>query len=219
MIAMSTHTPQRWALAGRASHVFAALGLAAACADAQAVVTITTGYRGPWALSLRVGPAAGVETVRFNVQGKQVGNSLAAGAIPESGTGNAVAADGNGVYFRLLAQMPTIPRSARVTVTATSPGSLTCESASCTGYSIPFSAIRWEVQPSPSGPYAFADWRSGRFPEGVGPHTMLFFTFNPDVYGGGSVEVVSTLRFTYDNSTAYPAGIYNGTVTYTASFP
>mgnify|MGYP000920337887 CR=1 FL=1 len=207
--------PTRFLCDPRLRMALALLGLAAACNQAGAVVTVTTGFTGTRTITLRVGALAGVDTVQFNVVGPSTGNSLPT-AAPIHGNGTAIAASSGGVVFRMYMQVPAGNVPQPMTTTVTSPATLTCAGGNCTGYAIPFSSISWTVSPAPSGTYAAFDLQNGTFNNGGGTQTLLSFSLTG---AAGAVEVASTMNFTYANTVAYPAGTYIGTVTYTASLP
>jgi hypothetical protein len=101
-----------------------------------------------------------------------------------------------------------------ITTTVAAPATLTCVSGGCTGYSIPFSSISWTAT-SPGG----GDFANGTF---GGTSTIQQDTFNGYTFIiplGGSYTVSSDLTFRYANTTAYPAGVYRGTVVYTVTLP
>lgn len=185
-------------------------------AEAGAVVTITAGYTGNRSVTMRVGtPTAGsVDTVQFNVDGATVGNSQTTAAASVNGNGSAVAASSGGVVAAVSMSVPNnrVPQS--MTTTVTSPVSLTCIAGGCVSATIPFSAISWVVTPAPTGPNAAFDFQSGAF-TGGSTQTLIAFTLQ----SAGTFSASSTLSFSYANTTAFPAGTYSGTVTYTATLP
>lgn len=173
--------------------------------EAGAVVTLVSGYSGTRRLTLRIGTASSgiVDTVNFTVPATSVGSGP-------------VAASSGGVVFRMYMQVPLskIPQSMATTVDSSV--GLTCTTpASCGGTIIPFSDISWVVTPAPSGTYAGFDLQNGTFTGGTA-QPLLGFSL---IGGSGSVEVQATMNFTFANSTVYPAGTYQGRVTYTATLP
>ena len=184
--------------------------------DAGAVVTTTGGYFGTRTLTLRVGtPTTGtIDTVQFNVSGASVGNSLP-WAASSNGNGTPVAASSGGVVINMNMKAPSGNTPQSVTTTVTSPAGLTCISGGCSSASIPFSKISWTATPQSSD-----DFQNGTFIAGsaqtiqAGVLSGFFINFL-----GGTYDASTTLNFTYANDTAYPAGSYSGTVTYTATLP
>ncbi|HEY0201606.1 MAG TPA: hypothetical protein VGC24_07930, partial [Burkholderiaceae bacterium] len=132
------------------------------------------------------------------------------------GNGTAIAASSGGVVFRMFLQVPASKIPQQMTTTVTSPATLTCSSGGCGSATIPFSDISWVVTPTPSGTYAALDLQNGQFISGGGTQTLLSFSL---INAAGTVEVLSTMNFFYANTSAYPAGTYAGTVTYTATAP
>lgn len=202
----------------------AAVGLAAlvGCVfDASAVVTVTTGYTGVRTLTMRVGtPTAGaVDTVQFNVVNPTVGNSLTT-APSVNGNGVAIVASSGGVPITMNMRVPNgnLVQSFRMTVT--SPPALTCISGGCGSTTIPFSTISWIATPTPSGNNSQFDFQSGTFAAGSTQSMNGFSTTTNTTLGfAATVDFSSTLNFSYSNVTAYPAGVYSGTVVYTATLP
>jgi len=191
-------------------------------ADAGAVVTIITGYTGVRTLTMRVGtPVAGtVDTVQFDVVGATTGNSLPA-AASVIGNGTPIAASSGGVAITIDMKVNNGNIIQPFSMTVTSPTALTCASGGCGGTTIPFSTISWVVSPAPSGANAAFDIQNGTFAGGT---TQSLNTF---AIGGGittipfaaTVNFSSIMSFSYANTTAFPAGNYSGTVTYTATLP
>lgn len=197
----------------------AAAGLVTALclfSEAGAVVTTACCYSGTRTLTLRVGtPTAGaIDTVQFNVGGASVGNSLP-WAASSNGNGTPVAASSGGVVISMNMQVPSGNLAQSVTTTVTSPAALTCISGGCGSTGIPFSKLSWTATPQSSD-----DFQNGTFNAGS-TQTIQTGTFNGYLFQiiGGTYDASSTLNFTYANDTAYPAGTYSGTVTYTATLP
>jgi hypothetical protein len=87
--------------------------------------------------------------------------------------------------------------------------------AGCTGYAIPFSSISWTAT-SPGG----GDFSNGTFGTTTTIQQDTFNGFYIFIFPvGGSYTVSSNLTFSYANVTAYPAGVYRNTVTYTVTLP
>lgn len=189
--------------------------------DAGAVVTTACCYSGTRTLTLRVGtPTAGaIDTVQFNVDGASAGNSLPTVAS-SNGNGTPITATSGGVVIYMNMQVPVGNLAQSVTTTVTSPAGLTCISGGCSSTSIPFSKISWTATPQSSDDFQNGAFiagstqtiQSGALPGG-GLTGILISIF------GGTYTASSTLNFTYANDTAYPAGSYSGTVTYTATLP
>lgn len=197
----------------------AAVGLVTALClvcEAGAVVTLTQGYNGTRTLTMRVGtPTAGtIDTVQFDVENSPSGNSRPT-AASVNGNGIAIPASSGGVVIDMNMKVPSGNAPQSMTTTVSSPVALTCLLGGCGGATIPFSSISWVVTPTPSGQYAAIDWKNGTFVGGTAQQ-VLSFTLSG---GAGIVDAQSTLNFSYANTTAYPAGTYSGTVTYTASLP
>lgn len=173
--------------------------------EAGAVVTVVTGYFGTRRLTLRIGTANSgiVDTVSFDVPANSVGSGP-------------VAASSGGVVFRMYLQVPANKMPQSMTTTVDSSVGLTCTTAAtCGGTIIPFSDISWVVTPAPSGPYAPFDLQNGTF-TGNTAQPLLGWTISGP---GGTAEVLATMNFTFANSTVYPAGTYQGRVTYTTTLP
>lgn len=184
--------------------------------EAGAVVTTACCYSGTRTLTLRVGtPTAGVmDTVQFNVGSAPFNNSMPT-APSVNGNGTPIAASSGGVVIRMNMQVPVGNLTQSVTTTVLSPAALTCISGGCGGASIPFSKISWTANPQSSD-----DFQSGTFNPGP-PQVIQSGTYRGHLFGilGGTYDASSTLNFIYANDTAYPAGNYSGTVTYTATLP
>lgn len=190
--------------------------------DAHAVVTVTPGYNGQLTLTMRVGtPTAGVvDTVQFNVVNPTVGNSLTS-APSVNGNGVAIAASSGGVPISVIMRVPKRDKKQLFSMTVTSPPALTCVSGGCGTTTIPFSTISWIATPTPSGNNSAIDFQSGTFAGGSTQSMNTFSTtsLDPRVDFDATTDISSTLNFSYSNVTAYPAGVYSGVVTYTATLP
>lgn len=201
---------------------FMAVGvLAGACfvSDAAAVVTFVIGYTGVRTLTMRVGtPTAGaIDTVQFNVDGPTAGNSLPT-APSRNGDGVAINASSAGVPISMQMRVPAGNTPQIFGMTVTSPVALNCVSGGCGSTSIPFSSIRWTVNPAPSGGNSNFDFQNGTFAGGT-TQSLNNFPINAttNLPFAATLEFSSTLNFNYINTTAYPAGNYSGTVVYTAT--
>jgi hypothetical protein len=98
--------------------------------------------------------------------------------------------------------------AAAVTIVLTTDGStaMACITpATCGATSIPMTQVSWTA--------SMGQWPSGTF-SGAASQLLLNFTAGG---GGGAVTVrEDILSYSYANATAYPAGTYQGRVTYTA---
>jgi hypothetical protein len=127
-----------------------------------------------------------------------------------------VAASSGGVVFRMFLEVPSskIPQSQTTTVNSTA--GMTCTTpATCGTTVIPMSDISWVVTPAPSGTYAAFDLQDAAF-DGGASQSLLSFSL---VGAAGTVEVLTTMNFTFANNTVYPAGSYRGRVVYTTTVP
>ena len=98
--------------------------------------------------------------------------------------------------------------AAAVTIVVTTDGSsaMTCTTpATCGTASIPMTEISWTA--------AAGQWPSGTFSGAANQALLNFPAGGP---GGAITRREDTLSYSYANTAAYPAGIYQGRVTYTA---
>lgn len=202
----------------------AAVGLVTALclvSEAGAVITITQPYNGTRSITMRVGSVAGIDTVQFNVANPTLGNSLPL-AASVNGNGTAIAASSGGVFIQVIASVRTSTPAQKYTITATSPATLTCSSGGCGADSISFSDISWTMATAPSGLNAAFDIQNGTFVAGSRQSlTTVSYTSAPDtidIGGSGTADWQATMNFVYANTTPHLAGVYSGTVTYTATF-
>jgi hypothetical protein len=195
----------------------ATAALLCAAAPTQAVITESCCYFGVRNVTLRVGTAAAavIDVVRFDVGNAAIGNSLPFAANPH-GSGVPVVAATGAVPIEVTMNVPGGNLPQPVSVTVTSPANLTCVAGGCGAAVIPFSSISWTASSPAAG-----DFINGSFPPGGGATVIQTDTFNGFVFGliGGQYRVTSALTFSYANTVAYPAGRYQGRVTYTVSLP
>lgn len=172
-------------------------------------------YGNPRRLSLQIGtPTSGmVDLVTFNVQNAQVApNNTPVAGIPNSNT-SAIA---NGVKVRIetrvRSQEHNNGNSTPLQLTVNSSAGLSCLAGSgCGATIIPFNTIRW-VAHETDAIYPGASIQNGTFNGGT--QTLLNLSFR-----GASLITDQSFTFTYNNATLYPAGRYQGRVTYTATMP
>lgn len=179
--------------------VFALLALAALPAGAVTVVIAN----GAAQLQLRIGATGGtISRVTFTVTAANAGNGT-----PIAGTTNAAAGSAQGASFpacaannvRVWARARAPAANTRTaTLQVNSSGSLTSGANS-----IPFTDFDWITSSGPEIP-------SGTF---SGSPTQALMSFM------NSREVGMCMRFRYLNTTLYPAGTYNGQLTYNLNMP
>ncbi len=178
---------------------------------AQAVFTFIP-LATPRTITLQVGaPGATVNNVVFDVTGANISPTpTPVTGVPDAST--PATSPAGGVRIRMRAQWPTGNSAARLTVS--SPAGLTCTGGSGCGTTIiPFTTISWVAFEKVN--FTAVDIQNGTF-TGAANQSLANFTC---CGGGNGVEMANTLIFTYSNVTLYPAGIYQGRVTYTASTP
>jgi hypothetical protein len=179
------------------------------------ITTACCGIGATRTVTLRVGTASAgaVDTVRFAV-GSGSGNSMPTAPNPH-GDGNPIAASTGAVPISVSLTIPGGNQPQPITTTVAAPATLPCVSAGCTGYAIPFSSISWTAT-SPGG----GDFSNGTFGTTTTIQQDTFNGFYIFIFPvGGSYTVSSNLTFSYANVTAYPAGVYRNTVTYTVTLP
>ena len=167
-------------------------------------------------LTMRVGAATfgTVNNVTFDVTGANVSPTPTpvvgvpnANAAPTSAAANSVRVSVSNRWTDFAGQ--------RVVVTANSSSGLACSSGPCGTTVIPFSKVSWTSSNLESGaPYAGQDFVSGSF-SGSPNQTLLDFT----APAARSFSIVNDWVFSYSNDTLYPAGVYTGRVTFTATMP
>ena len=181
---------------------------------AHAVITTVSDSGNNYALSLRVGSAASIDTVQFNVTGNNVG------LTPTAVTGSPA------IDISVTPLRPATSASAArpVTLKVDSSVALSCVSGPCGGTSIPFSNISWTSTGNGSG----GDIQNGQF-SGAANQQLASFNANATycsfpliifclgwTYQSNAISA-TRLTFSFANDTIYPAGTYQGTVYFTAS--
>ncbi|AOW15137.1 hypothetical protein LPB72_21725 [Hydrogenophaga crassostreae] len=166
-------------------------------------------------LNMRVGIArfGTISNVTFDVTGANVSPSPTAvigepseGAAPASAPANSVRISVSNRWTYFAGQ--------RVIVTADSSAGLACSSGPCGSTVIPFSKISWTSSSLATGTYAGQDFGSGSFSGGTS-QSLIDFTAPAE----RSFNIVNDWVFSYSNDTLYPAGVYRGRVTFTATMP
>ena len=195
---MNTQSFQRQ----RAGHALRAGALLAAllfAADAQAV--FFTFDQGPRRISMRVGPPnTGVAEVAFTVSGANL-----------SPTPTEVAASTGAVEIEATWQRPGFSALLSTTeITVDSSAGLVCEVGSgCGSTVIPFTEVCWTTSdPAPGGGDMVSGCFTGGATQSVGSIGVVLFA---------SQGMRNTLNFRFRNARVYPAGIYRGRVTFTAT--
>ena len=191
-------------------------GLALLTAPAGAVITtVTDTTGGNYQLLLRVGSAAGVDTVSFNVSGPAV----AVNPQPVAGT---PAID---VWVQPLRPSGNTTVARPVTLAVDSSTPLQCDTpVSCGATTIPFSKISWQA----SNNGGAGDIQNGVFSGGANQQIASFnanatfcsfpiFIFCLAYEYQTSQLNATRMSFTYANDQIYPAGVYRGTVRITAT--
>ena len=174
-----------------------ALGL---LAPAGAVFTSLSTAVLPNSISIRVGSQSAVDTVNF-------------GTVPGNQVGNGTAVSASGTVEVAVRAFTAADCERTVTVNADSSLGMICQTPSrCATAIIPFSSVRWTVS-------------NASAPSGATPN----FNIQPGSFNGSASQTIasfpsdrrlsSSLSFKYANNTVYPAGSYQGRVTYTASMP
>lgn len=179
----------------------AAAGMLAFATAAEAV-TVVIGNGGAQ-IQLRVGAAGGtISQVTFTVPGANAGDGT-----PIVGTTNAAAGSAQGGSFpacaannvRVWARARAPAANTRTaTLQVNSSGSVTSG-----GNAIPFTDFDWITSSGPEIP-------SGAF-SGSSAQTLMTFM--------NSREVGMCLQFRFLNTTIYPAGTYNGRLTFNLNMP
>jgi hypothetical protein len=162
---------------------------------AHAVFTFIS-FATPRTITLQVGAAgATINNVVFDVIGANVSPTpTPVTGVPDAST--PATSPAGGVRIRLSAQWPSGNSNVRLTVS--SPAGLACV------------GVSYEHDVT----YPTVDIQNGSF-GGTANQALAAFS----CCGGGSVQMANTLVFQYNNATLYPAGSYQGRVTYTASTP
>jgi hypothetical protein len=179
---------------------------------AQAVFTFIP-LATPRTITLQVGAAgATVNNVVFDVTGANISPTpTPVTGVPDAST--PATSPAGGVRIRMSAQWPTGNSVVRLTVS--SPAGLTCTGGSGCGTTIiPFTTISW-VAYEHDVTFPTFDIQNGTF-TGAANQSLAAFSC---CGGANGVQMANTLIFQYNNATLYPAGSYQGRVTYTASAP
>lgn len=166
-------------------------------------------------LTMRVGIAqfGTISDVTFNVTGANVSPTPSpvvgipsAGSAPGSAPTNSVRVSVSNRWTDFAGQ--------RVVVTVDASAGLACSSGPCGSTTIPFNKVSWVSSGLATGTYAGQDFGSGSF-NGSTNQTLLNFT----APASNSFSIVNDWVFSYSNDTLYPAGVYQGRVTFTAVMP
>lgn len=200
---------------GWAAAVLAAAA-AGACLPAGAVILAVTDTGSNYGISLRVGSAAATDTVAFAVTGNN------AGLTPTAVTGTPA------IQVWVAPVRPVallaVGEVRPVTLRVDSSVALQCISGGCGTTLIPFTKISW-VASNNSGTTS-GDIQSGTFTAGtLQAITSPATGFNANAttcllvfcdYQSNNISATQ-MQFIYANDTVYPAGVYKGTVHFTAT--
>lgn len=175
-------------------------------------VILTTFVSVTQGITLRVGSAGGtVDEVTFDVSNADVAPS------PGAVTGGGVGA----VLVTVTADKTGLFSPSTVTLTASSAAGLPCITVTtCASTVIPFSSIGWVSTNLDTGTNAGNDIQTGSFNGSASQQLAQFAlpTFFQTLFQGSSrTQMSNTLTFSYANTTLYPAGSYQGRVTFTAA--
>lgn len=186
--------------------------------DADAALTTTSGSVSTHTrrLTMRVGSnlIGEISTVTFNVTGGTVGPT----PTPIAGLSNFTNVSGtpaNSVRVSVSNRWTDFAGN-RVIVTADSSTGLACTAGPCGSTVIPFSKISWTSSGLQTGANAGRDFASGSFSDSS---TQPLLDFTVTTSPMRSFSIVNEWNFTYSNDTLYPAGTYQGRVTFTATMP
>ena len=182
----------------RAVRAGALLAASLFAANAQAV--FFTFDQGPREISMRVGPPTGVAEVGFTVSGSNL-----------SPTPTEVAASTGAVEVEATWQRPGFSGLlSSTTITVDSSAGLVCQAGSgCGSTVIPFTEVCWTTSdPAPGGGDMVSGCFTGAASQQVGSIGVVLLA---------SQGMRNTLSFHFKNSRVYPAGIYKGRVTFTAT--
>lgn len=215
-------TLRPWATKAVFASALALLGAPAAQAtitlDADTALTTIAGTISTHTrrLTMRVGSnlIGTISNVTFDVTGANVGPTPApvAGTPSDSNVGTAPA---NSVRVSVSNRWTAFAGN-RVIVTVDASAGLACTSGPCGATVIPFSKISWESSSLQTGTYAGQDFGSGSFTDSS---TQPLLDFTVTTIPMRSFSIVNDWNFTYSNDTLYPAGVYQGRVTFTATMP
>ncbi|APV48429.1 hypothetical protein BWI17_01240 [Betaproteobacteria bacterium GR16-43] len=183
-----------------ALRIAVAAWLASAAFTASAV-TIAVADGAPQ-ISLRIGATGGtISLVTFAVAAATAGNGT-----PVVGTTNAAAGSAQGTFAACAANNVRVWARARSTVANSRTATLQVNSSGTMtsgANAIPFTDIDWITSAGPEIP-------SGSF-SGSATQTLMSFM--------NSREVGMCLQFRFLNNTVYPAGTYNGQMTFNLNMP
>lgn len=169
-------------------------------------------------ITMQVGSANSgtINSVTFDVNNSAVNPSpVGVTGVPSNTPGTLATSPANGVLVSMTAQIPTVSSNSwtNVVLTVNSSAGLMCVGGSgCGSTIIPFSTVSWTSY-NKDTTYPGLDIQDGAF-TGSASQTLTNF-----YVAGGSVTMQNVLVFQYANTTLYPAGQYNGRVTFTASMP
>ncbi|MGD9889093.1 MAG: hypothetical protein AB7S56_07500 [Halothiobacillaceae bacterium] len=182
---------------------------------AEALATITLLPTGsPRQIILRVGSNNGtVNRVDFDVSGANLAqNPQPVQGVPTNGAPATSPAGGVEIFLQTRNRNVN-GVDTTIFLTADSSSGLTCQSAaSCGSTVIPFNTISW-ISYNQATNYPGLDIQNGTFDNSTSQRLIGVRATNT------SVSFSNVLVFTYNNATIYPAGVYQGRVTYTASMP
>ena len=175
--------------------------LAASLFTANAQAVFFTFDQGPREITMRVGPPnTGVAEVAFNVAGSNL-----------SPAPTEVAASTGAVEVEATWQRPGFSGLlSSSTITVDSSAGLVCQAGSgCGSTVIPFTEVCWTTSdPAPGGGDMVSGCFTGAASQQVGSIGVVVLA---------SQGMRNTLSFRFKNSRVYPAGIYKGRVTFTAT--
>lgn len=176
-------------------------------------------FDNPRRIQLQVGATgATINNVTFNVTGVNTSPSPS----PVTGVPDALTpptSPPGGVRVRLLGRWPSGTNTTGqvpVRLSVNSAAGLSCVAGTgCGSTVIPFTAISWTAHEKAS--FQTSDIQDGSFSGGADQPLADFLCCA--VFGGSeNFEMANTLVFSYNNTTLYPAGQYQGRVVFTASF-
>jgi hypothetical protein len=180
-----------------------AAAMAAAAAGPACALTVVIGNAAP-EIALRVGAAGGtISLVTFNVTA-----ATAANGVPIAGTTNAAAGSAQAPNFGTACAANTVRIWARARSTLAAPRTASLNvnsSGSLTSgaNTIPVSQFDWITSGG-------AEIASGAFTGAVSQNLLTFNT---------SREISVCLQYRFLNGTVFPAGTYNGQLTYNLLMP
>lgn len=187
--------------------------------QAGAVITIVSDTGAVYGITLRVGAVTGVDTVAFAVSGNN------AGLTPAAVTGTP-AIDVWVQPVRPVALLSVgLPRP--VTLRVDSSLGMTCNAGACGSTVIPFTKVSWTASNNSaagtgdilgSGTFDGTTTQAITSPGTGFDANATTCTLIVIVCTSQSRNITATrMTFSYANDTVYPAGVYKGTVRFTAS--